>query len=426
MEHGTVDFSKDDRGVLFNADEEAKSAGWATHDPYPHLIRLLEEGPVHKGCIEDLMGMPRQFPLAWHTGDQFTVTSFDAVNTVFMSADTFNSKVYDHLSLPTLGDTLLNNDGERHRRMRNVAKPWFKPSFADGWWTENWTKQAVAELFDRITEKDHADLNLELCAPLPMSVVSMGFGLPMDQALEFRKAIHEVMSHKSQEAMAAGMATINRIFIGLMEARRTDPQDDLISRFVHADFECEDGSTRKLENDEILRYCLLIIHAGGGTTWRQLGTTIKLLLDHPEQMEALRADRSLLRATIQESTRLLPTDPVFLRTVIKDTEVQGMPMKAGDIVFVALGAANRDRTQWDDADSFNIHRPLRRNFAFGAGAHACLGQHLSRVEMEVALNAILDRLPGLRWDSEKPASRMSGGTLVGRGPDALHVRFDRA
>ena len=172
-----------------------------------------------------------------------------------------------------------------------------------------------------------------------------------------------------------------------------------------------------------MRYCNLIVHAGGGTTWRQLGITIMALLNHPEQMEALRNDRSLMRATIQEVTRWYPTDTAFLRYVEKDTVLEGVEMKEGSVAMLCLGSANHDRTQWEDPDSFNIHRPLKRHFAFGAGPHACLGQHLSRQEMEVALGAVLDRLGDLRWNPDYPPARMSGGTLIGRGPDALHVRY---
>ena len=98
----------------------------------------------------------------------------------------------------------------------------------------------------------------------------------------------------------------------------------------------------------------LIIHAGGGTTWRQLGITIMALLNHPEQMEALRADRSLMRQAIQEVTRWYPTDTAFLRYVAKDTVLEGVEMKQGSIAFLCLGTANRDRKQWEDPDKLDI------------------------------------------------------------------------
>jgi cytochrome P450 len=419
----TVDLGKNDRGVLFDADAEALAAGWATDDPYPYLLKLLDGPPVRKGTLEELMGVPQMYPLQLFQGEVYSILSYEAVNAAFMDAETFNNKVYESLSKPTLGDTLLNMDGAHHKSMRNVTKPWFKPSFTNGWWNDKWIVRAVDELFDRITAKDHADLNLELCAPLPMSVVSIGFGIPVGEALSFRQALHVVMSQKDPVLVAEAHAEVERVLHKLMAERREQPEDDLVSRLVHADLKLEDGTTRKLTDDEVMRYCMLIIHAGGGTTWRQMGITIMALLNHPEQMDALRKDRSLLRPAIQEATRWYPTDSAFLRYVARDTVFEGVEMKAGSIAYLCLATANRDRTQWEDPDAFNILRPTKRHFAFGAGVHACLGQHLSRQEMEVALNAVLDQLVDLRWDPDYPPARMSGGTLIGRGPNALQVRF---
>jgi cytochrome P450 len=423
MDTRTVDFAKSDRGALFSADEEARAAGQTVDEPYPMLLKLLEGPPVQKGSLEELMGIPQQIKTPWRTGEAYSVLSFDAVNKAFLDAETFTNEVYDNLSKRTLGDTLLNMNGARHRRMRDVSKDHFKRSFTDGWWTDKWIVRAVNEIVDRLATKDRADLNLELCAPLPMSVVSIGFGIPTAEILPFRKALHELMSHHSPEQAARGMAEVDRVMKGLIAARRAEPQDDLVSRLVHADLELEVDGTRKLTDDEVMRYCMLIVHAGGGTTWRQLGIAIMALLNNPDQLEALRNDRSLMRSAVQESTRWYPTDPMFLRSIARDTVLEGVEMRAGGIAYLCLATANRDRKQWKDPDSFDIRRPIQRHFAFGAGPHACLGQHLSRQEMEVALNAVLDRLGDLRWDPDQPPARMSGGTLLARGPNALHVRY---
>lgn len=425
MNQRTVDLATSERGVLFDTEGEVASSGWTTsEEPYPKMLELLEGAPVQEGALEELMGLAPQFRRMFQDREHYTLFSFDAVNTAFMDAETFNNDVYDHMTKDRLGDTLLNMNPPRHTRMREIAKPYFKPAFAAEWWNDKWIVHAVDELFARITAKDHAELNMELCAPLPVSVVSTGFGLPMDKALPLRLAVHELTAKRSPESVAAATEEVGAILLPLIASRRAEPQDDLISKMAQADLKLEDGSTRKLADDELLRYCVLIVFAGGGTTWRQLGITIMALMNDPAQMDLLRADRSLLRATIQESTRWYPTDPVFLRYVAKDTELCGVKMKAGSIAHLCVATANRDRTQWDDPDRFDITRPIKRHFAFGAGPHACLGQHLSRQEMEVALNAVLDRLPNLRWDPDKPTARMTGGTLVARGPDALHVRFD--
>lgn len=421
MSSATVDLASKDRGNLFNPEEEARAAGWGTLDPYPLLEKLHDGPPVRKGNLEDLMGIARQYNTdLWPGAEVYSVLSFDAVNKVFMDGETFNNNVYNLLSKPAMGDTLLNLDGGEHKRLRNVSKPWFKPSFTDGWWTDRWIVAAVDEIFDRLCTKDHADLNLELCAPLPMSVVSTAFGLPTSEALEFRKAL---LLHGTPEEMAKGHAIVVEVLTRLINDRRAEPRDDLISRFVHADIEDQDGTARKLNDGEIMRYCMLIIHAGGGTTWRQLGITIKSLLDHPEQFEAVRKDRSLLRQAIQEVTRWYPTDTCFMRYATRDTVLEGVEIPQGSIMMLCLGTANRDRKQWENPDALDIHRPAKRHFAFGAGAHACLGQHLSRQEMEVALGALFDRLGDLRWDPEMPPAALGGGTLIGRGPVALHVRY---
>ncbi|MFC3173678.1 cytochrome P450 [Novosphingobium bradum] len=410
--------------ALFNPEDEAAASGRLSFEPYPRLLELAGRGPALRGSLHGLMGIPPQGMAGpWSEADSVTAFSFAAVNKVFMDNVNFSNKAYQHTIGTALGETLLTMDGLAHRRMRDIAKPYFKPSFAEGWWNDKWIVQAVDALFDRITAKDHADLNVELCGPLPVSVVSTGFGLPMAQILPFRQAVEDALHGPSPEVSARAGQTLAEILLTLIARRRVDPQDDLISRFVTADLETDEGP-RKLDDAEILRYCTLIVFAGGGTTWRQLGITIKALLDHPDQLEALRADRSLLRPTIQEATRWYPTDPLMLRWVEQDTELEGLELKAGSGVYLCMATANRDPAMWDDPDIFNIHRPVKRHFAFGAGVHACLGQHLSRQEMEVALGAMLDRLPNLRWDPDQPAARIAGGGLVGRGPNALHVRFD--
>jgi len=424
MNTRTVDLVHDDRGVLFDTRGEVESTGWTVSEPYPRMLELAARAPVLEGSLEDLMGEPPQYGRMFADRPAYTVFGFEQVNQAFMDGANFSNRVYDTLTRSRLGDTLLNMDGARHTRMREVTKPWFKPSFAQEWWSDNWIGQAVDELFARFETRGTAELNLELCAPLPVSVVSAGFGIPREEALPLRKAVHDATAHHGDAIAEAANAEIARIMQAVIADRRANPRDDLVSRMVLADIAEEDGSTRKLADDEVLRYCLLIVFAGGGTTWRQLGITIMALLNNPDQMEALRADRGLLRQTIQESTRWYPTDPVFLRMVENDTELGGVKMKAGGIAYLCVATANRDRGQWDNPDVFDIRRPIKRHFAFGAGAHACLGQHLSRVEMEMALGAVLDRLPNLRWDPSRPAARMTGGTLVARGPDAINVAFD--
>jgi cytochrome P450 len=208
----------------------------------------------------------------------------------------------------------------------------------------------------------------------------------------------------------------------VIAARQKEPRDDIISKLTQAQLKEADGSSRPLKLQEIIDFCRLIVFAGGGTTWRQLGITAFALLSNPEQLAAVKKDRSLIPAAVLESARWHPTDPLFPRQAMRDAKIQGIEIPKDAVIHMCLGSANRDPGRWENPDQYDLGRPMQRSMAFGTGVHSCLGQHVARQEITVALNAILDRLPNVRWDPSKPAPGIIGG-LMGRGPGALHVVF---
>ena len=186
----------------------------------------------------------------------------------------------------------------------------------------------------------------------------------------------------------------------------------------------EDGVADRLTDREIDSFVLLLLGAGSGTTWKQMGTTITALLQRPELLEAVRADPQLLRAAIEEGIRWLPTDPMFSRWVMADTELGGIEIPAGSVVHLAIGAANRDPARWDRPDEYDITRKYRPSLGFGQGVHICLGMHVARAEMTIAISALLDRLPNLRLDPDAEPPRFVG--MYERGATAIPVLFDKA
>ena len=138
------------------------------------------------------------------------------------------------------------------------------------------------------------------------------------------------------------------------------------------------------------------------------------------QLEAVKADRKLVDDAIEESLRWNPTDPVFSRLVAHDTQLEGVPLAAGSVLEICLGAANRDPTRWDSPDSYNLHRPQQSHLGFGVGTHLCLGRDVGRSEIHVGLNALLDAFPNLRLDPHAPAPHLTGG-LEQRGMSAVPV-----
>jgi cytochrome P450 len=392
-------------------------------DPYPVWAELLAKAPVHKGTLAECMGYPpEKSGMLYIPGmTYYSVFSYAACSDIFTRKDDFGSEFYVDIGIPQrFGETILDMDGLRHRRYRDLIQPFFQPTVAEEWWRPKFIAPLVDEIITSFEAQPSVDLNGRLFAVLPMHTVTAGFGLARADAVPFRRYMHRVFDYDcTLEEATECMQGAGRILERVVGERRREPQDDLISKLAHADLEEEGGGTRKLTVEEIVSYCRLIVFAGGETTWRQLGIAMFALLSNPDQLRQVIADRSLLRNAILESTRWNP-DPLFPRKVRRDTVLQGVELPAGAVLHVCLGAANRDPSRWEDPDRYDIRRPIQRSVAFAAGHHSCLGQHVARQEIETALNALFDRFPNIRWDPSQPPAKLTGN-LIQRGPGPLPV-----
>jgi len=411
---------------IFDVEAETLDSGSALiEDPFAKLNALRAAAPVHEGALGDLMGY-QDYHFSQHIKGfpAYTAFSFKAVSKGFIDNKTFSSRAYYKLgTVDAFGETILNKSGADHRRYRGQIQDLFTPEYAQSWWDEKIIRETVETLISEIEKKDRADLFLDLCARMPVHVVSGAFGIAPDEIIPFRMALLGLHRHSaSPEEKQASMAKVRSILEAVIRERRSRPRNDIISRLIETPITTEEGVERTFSDDEIISHCILIVLAGGGTTWRQLGITLFALLNHPEQFAALRADRSLAPQVILEAARWHPTDLVFPRMIEEDTVLEGVALPKGAMLHLCLGAANRDPERWDDPDAFDIHRPIQRALAFGGGPHSCLGQHVSRQEMVVALDAVMDRLPNLRWDEREPPARIIGDLFL-RGPSALPVRF---
>lgn len=418
-----VTIDQDQVDELFQIDNSPTGGAGPIADPWPVWADLLARGPVHRGTLAECMGLP-----ATSNGGglyrpgitYYSVFSFAAVSEVFIRKDDFDSGAYvDMGTAEEFGDTILNMDGLRHRRYRDLVQQYFQPAVAEDWWRAKVIARLVDGLIESFASERSVDLNARFFAPLPLHTVTSGFGMTFDQGLEFRGNMLKVLQPTSPDERHRAKAAANRTLESVIHDRQCAPQDDLISRLAHSDLEEEDGSRRKLTIEEIAAFCRLIVFAGGETTWRQMGNAFFALLNHPDQLAEVVADRSLIGTAVLESVRWLP-DPLFPRKVVRDTVLQGVALPAGAHLHLCIGAANRDPARWENPDQFDIHRPFQRSVAFAAGAHSCLGQHVARLEIATALCALFDRFPNIRWDPDYPPARLSG-SLSQRGPGPLHV-----
>jgi len=412
---------------LFDVHTEFAHEGKFIEDPYPEFHRLRREGPVHRGSPQRLLGLDEKADDVWTSQgiDVFSAYSFETCNRAFIENELFSSEAfYWRAHVPEfLGDTILNKVGADHRSYRDALQPVFKPSYVQSWWHEKFVAPAAEILVSHFRDRGRGDLLRDLTSRMPFYITSAAFGVPADQALPFRVAMDEAgAGHDLAERKAAAAKAV-AMLEAIVEQRREQPQDDIISRMLATERVLPEGGRCPFRTQEIVDHTRVTVFAGGGTTWRQMGIALFALLDRPDQLAEVRADRSLLAAAVLEAARWNPTDPVFSRMTTADAELGGVAIPAGSIVHICLGAANRDEARWEDPDRFDIHRPVQRALTFGGGPHSCLGQHVARNEMETAIDLVLDRLPNLRWDPERPHPVITG-TMIGRGATALPVVWD--
>jgi len=383
-------------------------------DPYPAWHALREAAPVQPGVVHELMGISD--PLGFHGLPEADRVHFSAFTWEACDAVYRNEEIFASSSQPvdieggelSATNSMLSMNGPQHRRYRALVQPSFGPA-RTRWWIENWIGTTVNALIECFEEKGRAELNVEFCAAIPVLTITGSFGVPVEQALDIRETVNRQPDQ------------LVEIIRPIVAARREKPEDDLISVLVQAEITDEDGRAHRLSDAEIYSFSMLLLAAGSGTTWKQMGITLAALLEQPAALEAVRADRSLLRSAIEESVRWSPTDPMFSRWVTRDTDFYGVHLPEGAVMHICLGAANRDPERWDHPDDYDIYRPLKPTLAFGSGPHVCLGQHVARAEMSVAIGALLDRLPNLRLDPDAEPPQLIG--LYERGATAIPVVF---
>jgi cytochrome P450 len=276
----------------------------------------------------------------------------------------------------------------------------------------------ATELIDAFADRGHAELVREFNFPFPTQVISGILGLPREDYRQFQRWSTAILGFftKLDEAVRASQEVKDYMAVILAE-RRQEPRDDLISELAHAELDGE-----RLSDEEIFSFLRLLLPAGVETTYRATGNMLFSLLSNPEQLAAVRADRGLVPQTIEESLRLETPLLNITRLATRDTEISGVPIPAGSTVMLMLAAANRDETRYGEPDQFDIHREgPKPHISFGHGPHACLGTHLARLEMRVALNQLLDRLPDLRLDPAGDDPHIRG--QVFRSPTSLPVLF---
>lgn len=309
----------------------------------------------------------------------------------------------------------ITEDPPYHTEIRRLLLPVFSPKVVEEY--EPITKAMANDLIDGLIADGACDAAVDYAQHVPIKVITRMLGIPDSDHAQFRDWIHRLI----EESPVAGDATFDAIFeiggylAGHVDEHRTTPRDDIITHLL--DSRMPDG--RPLTDDEILGVCILLLLAGIDTTWSAIGSSLLHLATHPDDRQRLAAEPDLIHSATEEFLRAFA--PVTMaREVAEDTVVGGCPMRKGDRLLLPFPAGNRDPEAFDRPDDVILDREANRHFTFGVGIHRCLGSNLARMELRVALQTWLERIPDFTL-TDPDAVTWSAGQV--RGPRHLPFEF---
>jgi cytochrome P450 len=309
-----------------------------------------------------------------------------------------------------LAASMVLIDPPRHRQLRTLVTEAFTPRRVAQ--MEPRIRSIARELLDAMPPSGATDFVQAFSFPLPAMVIAELLGVPFDRRDDFQRWSDDIvttgMTSDLTERGQAAAEAMGYFFFELMEQRRLEPRDDLVSALLVAEV---DG--RRLEVIELIGFCVLLLIAGHETTTNLLNHTVCCLSEHPDAAALLRRDPGLVPGAIEEVLRF--RSPVYglSRRAKVDAELGGRRIAAGDRLFAWMSAANRDPSVFADPDTFDIRRTPNRHVAFGHGIHFCLGAPLARLEAAVALPMVLERLPDLRLDGDDPPVEKESVVITG-------------
>lgn len=400
--------------------------GGNVDDPFPIYREHRRNSPVIEGDIVTQFGSA-SFTSASKPRPVYTLFRYQDVMAVLKDSKKYTSAFLLEGGMASFMDgfALTAMDGDAHRQARGLLQPCFTPGVLKAWRTQRIEPVIRGEFVAPLAAKGSAELVADMALMFPIRVIYDLLGFPDDaeRLARFASTALRVLGGVSPdpEAKKAAMVAAKELYadtLAVVRARRADGAegDDMISHLIRSSFE---GTT--LSDHQITLFARMLLPAAAETTTRSFATLMVLLLERPELLERIRADRSLVGKAIDESIRYEPVATFKVRETEEDVTFSDVQIPKGSLLSLCVASANRDDAVFEDGDSFNIDRPTRMSFGFGFGAHMCVGLFIAKAEIEVALNAMLDLMPGLEFDPAYPRPTIRGVQL--RGPEAVRVRW---
>jgi cytochrome P450 len=404
----------------FEAKDRLMGIGGAD-DTHRTLTSLRNQCPVAGGSLSAHFGAEGVDTLLYGEDEQATTFSFRAAEQVLKDPARFSASWYANV-FTMVGRTMIEMDTPEHQRYRSLIQPAFTKKVVDGW-AEEWVRGMVDGIIDGFVTDKRAELSHQFAFDFPMRVIARAAGVADEDFADFHRdsviMFNQGLAEEPRRAAAERMGTHIEAMI---RARRDHPGTDLVSVLLGAELRLPDRESQKLTDEEVVSFVRLLIPSGSQTVYRGITNTMFGLLTLPDQLDAVRNDRSLVPVAIEEGLRWESPVVTTVRRITGQTELEGVDLPADGAINVCLASGNRDGSRWDHAEEFDIHRPEHGHLSFGAGPHICLGIHMARMEMRVAIECLLDRLPGLRLDSGAGTLGVTG--LYYRTADRLPVIWD--
>ncbi len=362
-------------------------------DPYPTYKRLRDEAPVYYNETYDFYALSRYDDVAVGQRDYETYSSAYGIDLAMVRRGKRNK-------FPMI----ILMDPPEHRRMRSLVNRVFTPRAIMA--LEPMVRETITGFLDQC-DPDGFDAVTEFAGLFPVEIISKMLGVPEGQRQQIRVWL-DMFLHRAPGEMEMGpqaaqaSADMGLYYFGLIQERRKNPTDDMISDLIRAEVvREEDGQPTQLDDMEIAGFLTLLGGAGAETVVKQVANAVALFADHPEQWADLRANREKIPAAVEEVLRFQAPSHYNVRRAMKEHTLHGVTIPEGAAVMMLVASANRDERAFPDADRFDIDRADdgAQNIGFGFGIHSCLGAALARLETRVALEALLDFLP--RYDIDR-------------------------
>lgn len=369
-------------------------------DPYPTYRRMREEAPVYYSEEYDFYALTRHADVAAAFKDYETYSSARGIELSMIKKG----------GVPAENKSMIFMDPPEHRRMRSLVNKVFTPRAITAF------KDTVTELVEyhlARVDTGQFDVAADFSALFPVEVISTVLGVPPEHRQQIRHWVDASLHREPgqielDETNWEAVHQTGAFYYNLIQERRKEPQDDMISGLIAAEVERDGGGTTRLNDIEITGFATLLGGAGAETVTKLVANAIVQFARNPDQWQKLLDDRSKVPAAVEEVLRFEAPTQYNVRYSLKDAHLHGVTIPAGNAVFLLGGSANRDPDAFTEADEFDIDRDRTQaqNLGFGYGVHSCLGAALARLESAVALEKLLDLMPRYEviWDGCKRVS----------------------